>query len=448
MKILYVTSSAYPFHSSGVATVVKNISRELKNKGHEIYVFTLATNKEYKDKLVLDKKTDEYEIRAIVLHNTIDDILYSFTEASYNNKEIEPDFIRYLQEVNPDIVHFHAIQGLGVNLIKLAKLKGYATIVTIHDWWWLCPNYFMADIQYKQCMQKHIDINKCYECISKDIIKIKKKTSKWDTNIDLFLQKRSTILKEALEIYTDQVLCVSEYILQYFCIYNQFNTNISINKNGVEEPKVLKEYTTNTEKTIVFGFLGGTSELKGYKIVKDAFDSIKNSQCELRIYGVSSKSPKSIKKLYNYLKEKNIQQIWNKIKSYRKILKEQKQSTNIKYFPYFSQDEKNRIFSEIDILIANTIVKESSSLVVREALSRNIPVIISKSGGPEEVVKHNVNGIILKDNTEKQLRDTVENIIESQVYIKWRAYMENNIYNYFYSDQVKELEIIYFNTLK
>ncbi|WP_264813430.1 glycosyltransferase, partial [Gluconacetobacter sacchari] len=64
----------------------------------------------------------------------------------------------------PDVVHFHAIQGLGVGLVDVCRARGVPYVITLHDAWWLCDRQFMVRADGRFCGQKRIDPRACQRC--------------------------------------------------------------------------------------------------------------------------------------------------------------------------------------------------------------------------------------------------------------------------------------------
>ncbi len=67
----------------------------------------------------------------------------------------------------------------------------------------------------------------------------------------------------------------------------------------------------------------------------------------------------------------------------------------------------------MDVLIIPSVMRESFSLVAREALYRDVPVICSDCGGPEEIVEDGVNGFIFKTNGADELAQKILQILKN-----------------------------------
>lgn len=64
--------------------------------------------------------------------------------------------------------------------------------------------------------------------------------------------------------------------------------------------------------------------------------------------------------------------------------------------PLFPAGHRERVFGSFDVLLVPSMVRESFSLVCREALVAGVPVIASRCGGPEEIIRHEENGLLFE----------------------------------------------------
>jgi len=85
---------------------------------------------------------------------------------------------------------------------------------------------------------------------------------------------------------------------------------------------------------------------------------------------------------------------------------------NVYKFPKYDVIEIDNILSGIDVLIVPSVMRESYSLVTREALSRKVPVICSDSGGPEEIVRNGENGFVFITGDHNDLKEKIMRFIE------------------------------------
>ena len=63
--------------------------------------------------------------------------------------------------------------------------------------------------------------------------------------------------------------------------------------------------------------------------------------------------------------------------------------------PPFSPSDLPAILGEHDVLVLPSVMRETYSLLTREALSAGLPVVCTDTLGPEEVVTHLENGLVV-----------------------------------------------------
>ena len=239
----------------------------------------------------------------------------------------------------------------------------------MHDWWWLCTTSFMAYIHFKCFHQQQIDATQCESCISKSE-KVK--------DAKQFLNKRNQYLRSILQKDVDQVMAVSDYLKSYLDKHIAGLVPIAVNANGVEVPE--KIHTPVEHPIVRLGFMGGIQGLKGYTLLNEASQLIQATNWELYIYSVPTVDKEGFKKVWTYLKHQGIKGTYHKVKQVIKARYQPRETGKVITRPAFATANKEEVFAAIDILLSLSTVKESSSLVVIEALVRHIPVITTDSG--------------------------------------------------------------------
>lgn len=93
-----------------------------------------------------DPFRNDFEMR--VTHDVSNDSLPIYLinyprEAAYHTFQspyINEEFRKLLRKLTPDIVHFHHLNHLSVDLPNIAKEEFHARVVyTLHDYWLMCP---------------------------------------------------------------------------------------------------------------------------------------------------------------------------------------------------------------------------------------------------------------------------------------------------------------------
>lgn len=155
--------------------------------------------------------------------------------------------------------------------------------------------------------------------------------------------------------YADEVFCVSKTVMRSINTDNcHLVYNPSLNKRGKKPAK-------NVERFVV-AFVGSLIPIKGVEYFLAASNLCSDS-IEFQVYGDGP--------LRNKLEDMGFRQV---------------------VFKGFENNIIDRYYDDIDILVVPTVIQEALSLVVVDAKSVGIPVIVTSPGGQAEIVKDGVDG--------------------------------------------------------
>jgi len=360
-----------------------------------------------------------------------------FFENTYINREIENLFKTLINDIHPDIIHFEHLIGLSTTLIEIAKEFNIPTVLTLHDYWFMCLNIQLLRHDYTIC--KGPEPNKCSDCwIKKQSKAISEALNHYGIPKPLTKKPLQFILKafnspekfkergdymKSLLLKVDRIIAPSKFLKRLFVEYGVPENKIVYSENGynLDAFKGFKKNKKDASK-IIFGFAGNIIPIKGVHLLIDAFLNIPEDKAELRVYG--NYNPKS-----KYVKE---------------ILAKTKRKKNVKFMGrYYDPKEP---FSEIDVLIVPSIVYETGGpLVIREALATKTPVIASKIGSIPELIIDGINGLLVEPNNPKDLYEKIMLIIEHPELIeKLKANIKPPRSM---KEQAKEIERIYHSIL-
>ncbi|WP_321491135.1 glycosyltransferase [uncultured Hyphomonas sp.] len=302
----------------------------------------------------------------------------AFTDRAmeYENLQMQDEFRQVLESYRPDIVHFHCVQEISASIMDACIELGIPYVITLHDTWWLCERHFMVKSDNKYCFQEQIDLNVCRTCVD---------------NFGYTVLRRA-----ALKKYLDNaalLLAPSEFLRSLYISNGVDPERIRLNKNGVRVPEALVQKTPRKGGKIRFAYVGGDHPVKGVNLVSRAFSELEeDSKAELLVVdntlnlGFSSFEGRG----GNF-------------------------PGFTTFVPAYNQETIDEFFAGVDVLVFPSQCKEAFGLTVREALSRNVWVISTDSGGVVEDIMHGVNGTIIPltgDGDHVALRDAVQAILD------------------------------------
>ena len=135
MKVLQI-NAVYGYKSTG--TIVKDIGEMLTKNGHEAY-FAYQTIAE--EPINSRKIGGRLDWKYHALYSRI------FGKQAYASKRATKKFLKWVDQIKPDIVHLHNLHSNYVNLNMLCdylQKRNIATVVTLHDCWYFtgkCSHY-------------------------------------------------------------------------------------------------------------------------------------------------------------------------------------------------------------------------------------------------------------------------------------------------------------------
>src|SRR5436190_14965464 len=134
MRVLQVIHGFPPHEWAGVEVVSYYLAKGLQERGHEIVVFCREQDRARAEGGL---REEEYHgLRVIYVVNNFPPP--SAFRAYYENSRFDTVFLDLLRQVNPHGVHFQHLIGHSPTLVRLAAQQGYPTILSLHDYYYLC----------------------------------------------------------------------------------------------------------------------------------------------------------------------------------------------------------------------------------------------------------------------------------------------------------------------
>jgi O-antigen biosynthesis protein len=262
-------------------------------------------------------------------------------------------FGRVLDAVQPDIVHLHAVQWLSASVATACRDRNIPYVITLHDVWWLCARQFMVRADGTYCHQVRIDPRVCAQCLPGA----------------RHLDARRELLRAALD-GAALLISPSASHKALYVANSILSERIEVLPNGVRLPAARRARAAAPH--LRFAYVGGNVEVKGFSIVRRAFEALPRDDWELTLVdNTLNLGFSSVDAAQWHVRGK------------------------LRVVPAYTQDDIDDFFANIDVLLFPSQWKESFGLTVREALARDVWVIATDGGGPGEAVTDGVNGTLI-----------------------------------------------------
>ncbi|MBC7801777.1 MAG: glycosyltransferase, partial [Gemmatimonadaceae bacterium] len=362
MRVLAVNIFFAPVSFGGATIVAEHMVRALNARSDtEVFVFT---SREGGSQYLLHRYAwAGVPVVGVTLprHDVI---------AEFDNPEMAAVFADVLRAVQPDVVHFHSVQQLGASLLRACQAASIPYVVTVHDAWWLCARQFMVREDNQYCFQTRIDTNICAACIPGA----------------QHLPQRLDMLLHALS-GAAMILSPSESHRQLYVANGLPPGRVRVNRNGIRMPD--RPRNRAASGVVRFGFVGGVSGLKGFHLIKKAFEATAARNYKL------------------VLVDNTLKLGFSSIDT-----SEWRVGGQIETVPAYTQAGLDDFFDGLDVLLFPSQWKESFGLIVCEALARDVWVVVTEGGGAAEFVVDGENGTIIPLlNDAKPLQAAIEDLM-------------------------------------
>ncbi|MDG2305936.1 MAG: glycosyltransferase [Candidatus Binatia bacterium] len=348
MRAALVSALYLPEFQGGATVVCRRLAAELVALGHGCTVFSGRTTADEPLGAVARGRVDAADTYRV----NVGGALLPWARDGYWNPVATEAFAGFLAETRPDVVHVHSLQGLGAGVIGAARAAGAPVVVTMHDWWWLCPCLFRLSPEGEIC-PKHVRPKSCSGI----------------SEID-FTARRATLEAALSDVAR---IVVPSAFLRESLIENGFEgVRVVVHENGVPMPASVARAAGAGPGPTRFVFVGGAgNRAKGLDVLLTAAASL-DEDFVLDAYSVDGSEAEK----------------WSTALGAR-----------LRCHPPFSADQLDDVLSAADVVVVPSIMRESFSLVTREALARGRPVMTSDCGGPQEVVTDGQNGLVVPSNS-------------------------------------------------
>ena len=449
-KILHIGWWTSEYRGGGSILHVETLMEFLKRDGMQNYYFCGGRYNLLYPKPYIKVWFKDYTTIFELVNSP--NLIWSFgnPEVHIKQKEIENNFLKVVNRVKPDVIHFHELESLTGSLLLLSRNLNIPYILDIHNYWYLCPQRDLMDMNNKICDDWE-EGKKCASClvlptsskvgwmyvgylsntwihkIFNNLIKIahkkrikKEKIRKTIANtnhISTYKARRYFFISELNKV--NAIIYPSKRAMELYKTYGVENQNnyvkLPINKNYLNI--LAKPYKNIPPTNVRFGYIGSILPHKGIHILIEAFNMIikeKGEKCQLLIYG----SGDSV---------------------YEEELK-RKCRKNIFFKGKYLPSQINEVLKNIDVAVIPSLWEDCSPIVLNELKLSRTPIIGSRIGGIEEAINHGVDGYLFTPGNIVELSGYMNELIENP--LKIRQFMERinfsfNIDNYI--NQIKEI---------
>jgi glycosyltransferase involved in cell wall biosynthesis len=407
MKILLAAPHYPPRFIGGVELYTRRLAHRLRAAGHQIAVVAM-------------ERLDADQPEPLRVDHAFDDGVTVYRMATgkragapafvetYLQPEIEAWIGAWLARERPDVVHLHSGYLLGGAVLRAAANRSVPVVVTLHDFWFICPRATMLHPSHACCTGPETPF-KCAWCLSTEQRRYRipeqllgasgaRRLGRWFTAAPLSqlsaLQERTQRIEARREALLPAlagaaaVLSPSRFLREEMVRAGIDRTRIEVLPYGIEARRPLPPRSADSV-AVRLGFLGQIAPHKGIHILVAALKHLPHRSIELIIHGDLTREPRYVREI-RALAEAN-----------RRIV----------FAGPLGQGELDVLFRRIDMLAVPSVWYENSPLVIHEARRAGLPVLASRLGGMAELVRDGEDGLLAEAGDPASFAQQIDRLI-------------------------------------
>lgn len=298
--------------------------------------------------------------------------------------DIAGAFRRYLQDLQPDVVHFHHFIGLGVEAIWEVRrtLPNARIVITFHEYLPICLHHGQMVKTQKKRLCSNASPAECHAC--------------FPDSSPRRIFERELFLKDHLQI-ADAFVSPSHFLIDRYVNWGLPADKFVMLENGIETATVAPPRPLPpTGRRARFGFFGQITEFKGVQVMLDAVGRVSETawgeDAALCIFGGNLENqPAAFRESFEALVEKA--------------------GRRAKFYGSYRAEEMPDLMRQVDWVIMPSIWWENSPLVIQESFLHGRPIIASDIGGMKEKVLDGINGLHFRVGSAEDLADRLTHVL-------------------------------------
>jgi glycosyltransferase involved in cell wall biosynthesis len=388
MRILLVAHGYPPDEQAGTELYTEGLARELAELGHEVSVFAAHPALHLADPAVA-RPVHQLERRGNVELERVYRPLTAREDVRLREGEpaIEALYLAALKRTDADLVHVQHLLWLSSGLISLTRGHGIPVVVTLHDFWFLCPLVHLpATVRHlpgrfwgASCFW-HTELTGIRPALS--LVRRKRLHGAIAKHL-----RRPRRMRAELDV-ANLVIAPSEFVRDRYTAFTGRPSRIKVVPLGVEHSKPA-DGLGRLHEVMYFGYLGPLLPGKGADLLVRAFRGLDAPSARLILRGPDADQAYS-----------------------RRVRELAAVDPRIAVNGPVPRGELAAFLTSLDLLIVPTCLQETYSFVVREAFSAGVPVLASEIGALTEIVEAGRNGLLFEAGNERELRATLKAITD------------------------------------
>ena len=420
MKVLHIGSGVRPMRRGGLVAYVEDLMAEQVRRGHDVgYLFSGRYFPHVNGPRLKRRSRDGVDLFEIVDSPLHDHGRQPALEV--REPRVERMVEQVIDQVSPDVVHVQELAGLPFSVLDVARRAGVPVVMTLQDYFPLCPTFKLLDSQGQVCLRPLIGAD-CVATVAADerdpallyhatvhnavrpyageraSRRVANRLTRGvrrrppDPQTAVAYQRRRDTTVERLN-RVDCLIAMSARVAQ---IYSQLGVDpgrLRTMQLTLEHIEHLRPRRFHPTGPITFATLGGgESEAKGARILLDAARALDRPPESFRLL------------LFGHVRPD--------------LAREAESIPGVEVRPAFAPDQLDSILDGVDVGIMPSVWEEAYGYAGVEFLAKGIPVIGNAIGGIPDYVSDGETGWLNHSCSADGLARVMRNAIDHPEHVQ------------------------------
>lgn len=364
LRVLLVAHGWPPESVGGVEQHVQGLARALLAAGHEVTVYAKTARAGTQGALIDEDEAPLHVTRVVYRYEGLEALA-----SLYRVPALDVAFGRFLAARRFDVCHVHHLTGLSTGIVEVAAAHGVPVVLTLHDYWMMCPRGQMWRSDGTACTT--VEPQRCGECLAPTF-------GGW-----LPAPRRAPLL-EALHAdartvlaRATQLVVPSARVVPPFVALGVPSERFRVVENGVdtEALRALPPPRRPAGAPLRIGYLGTLIPSKGLDVLVAVYQRLPAGSARLAVHG-------------------NAVPYHGDATFLTRVFASLHPGDQVTYHGPYRTGDLPRILADLDVVAAPALWHEAFGLTVREALAAGRPVVVSRIGGLQDAIDDGVEGAV------------------------------------------------------
>jgi glycosyltransferase involved in cell wall biosynthesis len=330
-------------------------------------------------------------------------------KASYHSARIEEWTQRLVDQTRPDVLHLHSGYLLGGSVLSAARQRNIPTVVTLHDFWFVCARITLLHPDNARCSGPDSPA-KCAWCLGTEQRRFRLPDGATGGRLGRMMIKalqyprvasaigwadairavsdRNRVLRDAL-MHANLVLAPSRFLRDLIVQSGLPPERVVISRYGIDVP-VPKPRIPAQEPGLRIGYLGQLAPHKGVGVLVEALRYLPAAPLDVRIYGDPGSHAGYAAKLRSLTGD----------------------DPRITFRGPYQHERVYDLLAELDAIVVPSVWYENSPFVIQEAQAAHVPVLASRLGGMRELVTDEADGLLFEPGDSRDLARQLRRLLD------------------------------------